>query len=83
MANWTQEDIDTLKAAIGGGVLSVSYAGPPARSITYQSLDAMRALLADMTRGVNAASPAAVTSRRAVVRSGFRSGGRSSFRRNE
>ena len=50
---WTQADIDTLKAAIAKGVLSVSYAGPPARSITYQSLAEMRSLLADMVRSVN------------------------------
>lgn len=48
MATWTQADIDNLKAAIASGVLTVSYDGPPRRTITYQSLDAMRALLADM-----------------------------------
>ena len=52
---WTQADIDILKAAIGSGVLSVSYAGPPQRSITYQSLDAMRRLLAEMVAQVSAA----------------------------
>lgn len=46
---WSQDDIDKLKAAIASGVLSVSYAGPPARSITYQSLREMRDLLAEMT----------------------------------
>lgn len=50
---WTQAEIDTLKAAIASGVLTVSYAGPPARSITYQSLAAMRDLLAEMERSVN------------------------------
>lgn len=49
---WTQADIDRLKKAIGSGALSVSYAGPPARTITYQSLDAMRSLLAEMVRSV-------------------------------
>lgn len=53
---WTQSDIDTLKAAIASGVLSVNYAGPPARSITYQSLEAMRSLLAEMRAEVNAAA---------------------------
>lgn len=49
MANeWTQEDIDTLKSAIRSGVLSVSYAGPPQRMVTYQSLSEMRKLLAEM-----------------------------------
>lgn len=65
---WTQEDIDTLKAAIAGGVMSVSYAGPPQRSVTYQSLGQMRALLAEMLRDVNGA----VTYRRAKFSKGFR-----------
>lgn len=51
--NWTQGDIDKLKAAIASGVLSVNYAGPPARSITYQSLSEMRSLLAEMDAQVN------------------------------
>lgn len=51
MAGWTQQDIDTLKAAIASGILSVSYAGPPQRSITYQSLREMRDLLSEMTAG--------------------------------
>lgn len=50
---WKQEDIDKLSAAVASGVLTVSYAGPPARTITYQSLGAMRALLAEMRREVN------------------------------
>lgn len=50
---WTQQDIDTLRQACASGVLTVSYAGPPARTITYQSLGAMRALLAEMRREVN------------------------------
>lgn len=45
---WTEGDIVTLKKAIASGVLSVSYAGPPARSQTFQSLEAMRSLLAEM-----------------------------------
>lgn len=52
MAIWTQADIDKLKAAVAGGVLIVEYEGPPKRSITYQSLGAMRALLAEMVRQV-------------------------------
>jgi hypothetical protein len=52
MATWTQADIDTLKAACSQGILTVTYAGPPERSITYQSLGAMRALLAEMTAQV-------------------------------
>lgn len=53
---WTQADIDKLQAAISSGVLSVSYAGPPARSITYQSLAEMRSLLAEMVSSVGGAS---------------------------
>lgn len=47
-AIWTQAQIDELKAAIASGVLTVSYSGPPARSVTYQSLKDMRELLAAM-----------------------------------
>ncbi len=54
--NWTQADIDTLKAAIASGVLSVSYAGPPARSITYQSMTAMLQALAMMEQAVGGGS---------------------------
>jgi hypothetical protein len=53
---WTQSDIDSLSAAIKSGVQSVTYAGPPSRSVTYQSLDSMRALLAEMVRQVNSSS---------------------------
>jgi hypothetical protein len=38
---WTTEDLATLERAIASGVLTVSYSGPPARSVTYQSMDAM------------------------------------------
>jgi hypothetical protein len=50
---WTQADIDKLKIAISSGVLMVTYAGPPQRSVQYQSLAAMRALLAEMVGQVN------------------------------
>lgn len=53
MSIWSQSDIDALKDALKSGVLSVHYAGPPARTITYQSLSAMRDLLAEMVRDVN------------------------------
>ena len=56
MALWTQIDIDTLKTAIASGVLTVTYDGPPKRSITYQSLKEMRDLLASMVADVNASS---------------------------
>lgn len=64
---WTQADIDALKAAVASGVLSVSYAGPPQRSITYQSLEAMRSLLAEMVHQVSGAT----SFRRASVNKGF------------
>ena len=47
-ATWTQAQIDELKTAIASGVLTVSYSGPPARSVTYQSLSEMRELLSAM-----------------------------------
>jgi hypothetical protein len=50
---WTQADIDVLKEAIKHGVLTVTYAGPPTRSIQYQNLRDMRDLLAEMVREVN------------------------------
>ncbi|KKK77491.1 hypothetical protein LCGC14_2853090 [marine sediment metagenome] len=64
---WTQADIDTLKAAIASGVLSVSYGGPPSRSTTYQNLSEMRKLLAEMIRDVNGTT----SFRRARHRKGF------------
>jgi hypothetical protein len=45
---WTQDDIAKLESAIASGVLSVSYAGPPARTVTYQSTDAMLRVLSIM-----------------------------------
>ena len=65
---WTQADIDSLKAAIASGVMSVSYAGPPARSIMYQSLRQMRELLAEMIRDVDGPQ----RFRRVQVKRGFR-----------
>lgn len=53
---WTTAERDTLKAAIASGVLSVTYDGPPRRSVTYQSLDAMRALLAEMEADIASAA---------------------------
>jgi hypothetical protein len=54
MAMWTQADIDSLKAAIALGALSVRYSGPPERQVTYHSLDEMRALLSSMQHDVDA-----------------------------
>ena len=69
MAFWTQADIDTLKAAIAGGVLIVEYDGPPKRKIQYQDLAEMRSLLAEMRGEVEA--PTAY--RRTTHSRGFRS----------
>lgn len=57
MAVWTQAEYDTLKAAVASGVLSVSYAGPPQRTLTYQSLAEMRKLLAEMAASLGLGTP--------------------------
>lgn len=49
---WSQADIDALKVAVASGILTVRYDGPPARTITYQSLADMRALLGEMRQDV-------------------------------
>lgn len=53
---WTEAEIAALRAAVASGVLTVSYAGPPARSVTYQSLAEMRSLLAEMTASASTTS---------------------------
>lgn len=60
---WTQADVDKLKAAVlalasGEAVQTVSYAGPPARTVTYQSadLEKIRALLAEAVASVSASN---------------------------
>jgi hypothetical protein len=75
VASWTQADLDNLKAAIASGVLSVTYDGPPRRSVTYHDLDKMRALRAEMEREVQAAAGTPTTTyRRVRFRKGFRDG---------
>ena len=64
---WTQADIDRHKAAVASGILTVRYDGPPGRTITYQSLGEMRALLASMQREVSRAP----TYRLVSTRKGF------------
>lgn len=34
---YTQSDVDALKAALASGVRSVSFSGPPARTVVYAS----------------------------------------------
>ncbi len=70
MSTWIASDVTTLKAAVASGILTVTYDGPPRRSITYQSLDAMRALLAEMQADV-ARSAGTPTTRYATVRKGM------------
>jgi len=52
MTIWTESDMTALKTAIASGVQTVTYTGPPSRTITYQSLAEMRKLLADMQADV-------------------------------
>ena len=69
---WSDEDRAKLREAVASGILTVSYAGPPARTITYQDLDKMRALLASMDAEAARVAGTAPTSRRAAFRRGFR-----------
>ena len=61
-STWTEADRDKLRAAIialatGEAVQSITFDGPPRRSVTYhaQDLDKMRALLAEVERQVSKA----------------------------
>jgi hypothetical protein len=54
---WSQVEVDAVRAAIvalatGTRAVSISYAGPPARSVTYSDaqLGDLRALLSEMER---------------------------------
>lgn len=67
MSSWSDSDRETLREAVASGVLTVSYAGPPARTITYQNLDAMRRLLSEMDRQVSTAP----RTRYAIIDRGF------------
>lgn len=60
---WTQAELDSVKAAVlalasGTRVVTVSYAGPPARSVTYGAADLaqLRGLLAEMERSLSGSS---------------------------
>lgn len=37
VVGWSQNDINTLRAAIASGVLTVMYEGPPKRTVTYKN----------------------------------------------
>jgi len=46
---WTDQEYQTLKAAVASGVSSISFGGGPSnRSVTYHGLEQMRALLKEM-----------------------------------
>lgn len=72
MGIWTQSDVDALKAAVATGVLTVSFNGPPARTITYHSLAEMRSLLAEMVADVASAAGTRASFRLAGFSKGFR-----------
>ena len=66
---WTQADIDALDRAIATGALSVSYAGPPARSITYRSMTEMlqaRALMQQQVLGASAVPYRLISTKKGV-----------------
>lgn len=72
---WTQEEADQVRAAIkalatGTRVVTVNYAGPPARSVTYGSanLAELRDLLAEMEQSAGSAP----RFRRVAFSKGFR-----------
>ncbi len=66
---WTEADIAALEKVAASGLLTVSYGGPPARSETFQSLDAIRKQIAIMKIAVRGAPP---THRFAAFNKGFR-----------
>lgn len=71
MATWVQADVDSLKSAVASGALSVTFTGPPTRTIVYQSLPAMRALLAEMIVQVADAAGTRKNYRLAATRKGL------------
>ncbi len=68
---WTQEDVDNLRAAIASGILTVSYSGPPARTVTYQSTASMLKVLALAVAELSTTAGTRRTHRFAVVKKGF------------
>lgn len=67
---WTDADISALKAAILSCVLSVRYGGPPERTVVYQSLAAMKAVLAEIVAEQGNAAGTRRTYRLAGARKG-------------
>lgn len=70
---WTQENIDTLAAAMAGGIKKVVYDGPPRREVEYQTLSEMETLLGKMVQHVAGAAGCAPARRLAKTKKGFRS----------
>jgi len=75
MALWTLEEYESVRAAVvalatGVRVVTVSYAGPPARSVNYApaNLDELRKLMAEMERSLVGVS----SFRRVSFSKGFR-----------
>ena len=67
---WTVEEYNSLRAAVASGVLTVTYSGPPSRTVTYQSLSAMRSLLAEMVISLDSVSGTRKNYRLAATRKG-------------
>jgi hypothetical protein len=65
---WTDADRESLKSAIVRGVQTVTLAG---ESVTYQSLEQMRELLAEMERALAVAASTAQAYRVAVTSKGL------------
>jgi hypothetical protein len=75
---WSQEDVDKLRAAVlalasGEAVQTVTYSGPPSRTVMYQvqDLDKMRALLSEMVADVRNAAGTRRGYRVATTRKGM------------
>lgn len=74
---WTQAEVDQIRAAVlalatGAREVSVTYAGPPSRSVQYEPVDLpnLRSLLAEMQADVLRASGGA-SYRLAATRKGL------------
>jgi hypothetical protein len=53
---WTQNDVDSLRAAIASGTRLVTYSGPPSRTVEYQDIAEMKRTLAQIVAEANAAT---------------------------
>lgn len=71
MAAVTQADIDALEKTVRSGVLTVRFAGPPAREITYQSMEVMVKELARMRAEFATANGTRQSFRLAGFKKGF------------